>query len=146
MRGRVKPWMIPLLYEAYRRRATSPSELGRQIGVKSRLIKKALQALGTPLTEDVAARLQLQNVVVRGRKYVWREGKNYVLARVGKRIAVYHVPIDIVELVKRYRGKERVGIKETANALGLPPLLVSRALQVLRILESREYVKDPEQC
>ena len=83
---------------------------------------------------DARAIVCLEGVSSLGRRYVWRSGSNYALVVVKRsRVAVYTVPVRVVEVVKSSGLKD---VRELSQALSLPPVLVFRALRVLELLQT----------
>lgn len=131
-------WLIPFAYAIVKLGVQpKPSELSNVLGTRSAVAKAAIRRLklagllaGSNLKPEAAA--CLEGVRVLGKRYVWRIGANYILVVVKRsRVAVYTVPADVVEAVKSSCLRS---VRELSHALSLQPLLVSRALRVLEVL------------
>lgn len=131
-------WLIPFAYAIAKLGVRpKPSELSKALGTRSAVAKAAIRRLrlagllsGSGLKPEAAA--CLEGVRVMGRRYVWRTGGNYVLVVVKRsRVAAYTVPVEVVETV---RSSGLRSVKELSQALSLPPVVVSRALRVLEVL------------
>jgi len=134
-------WLVPFAHAiAVRGVPAKPGELARALGTRSAVARAALRGLrlagllrGGELDRSVVE--CLEGLRVSGRRYVWRHGSNYFLIVVKRtRVACYTVPAPIVESASSIGVRD---VKALAQALGVPPIVASRALRVIQVLESQ---------
>mgnify|MGYP001772907356 CR=1 FL=1 len=134
------PWLIPFIQAIRSGVPAKPSELSLHLGVRTSLARIALWKLkkagllkGDKVPPEAVECLKELRTL--GKRFVWRWGSNYFLVVTKRtRVAVHTIPANVVERVNSSRSGP-TSVRELAQQLKLPPILVSRALRVLEVLD-----------